>query len=190
MVALRTGVGLESAIAKAREVNMPKENIDRLLNRFNERKNNLIDFYLEGFGPESVPMMIEISTDNKNRVVSEIKLIFKENDGNLGENGSVAFMFDKVGAIEVDNLSEEKELELIDKGAIDFDENIVYCQLENLSKLEGELGVKGEIIMKAKSPIVLQNEDQVVRVMDFIEKLEENEDVVNVFVAMDYVQKN
>ena len=190
LTALRTGTGLESAIAKAKEVNMPKENLDRLISRFNERKDSLISFMLEGFGPFNVPLMIEIETDNKNRVLGEVKLIIKENNGTFGENGSVAFMFDKVGEIETGEISEEKELELIDKGAVDFEDNKVYCKVEDLKKLEEEIGEKGEIIMRAKMPIKLESEDQVAAVLDFIEKLEENDDVINVFSGFDYVQKN
>jgi len=190
LTALRTGTGLESAIAKAKEVNMPKENLDRLISRFNERKDSLISFMLEGFGPFNVPLMIEIETDNKNRVLGEVKLIIKENNGTFGENGSVAFMFDKVGEIETGEISEEKELELIDKGAIDFEDNKVYCKIEDLKKLEEEIGEKGEIIMRAKMPNKLESEDQVAAVLDFIEKLEENDDVINVFAGFDYVQKN
>lgn len=186
LTALRTGTGLESAIAKAKEVNMPKENLDRLINRFNERKDNLVNFMLEGFGPLGVPLMVEVETDNKNRVLGEVKLIFKENDGTFGENGSVAFMFDRLGEIETDGITEEKELELIDKGAIDFVDNFVYCKVENLAILERELAKKGEIVMKPKMPVKLQSEEEAERVLDFVSKLEENDDVINVFVGMDY----
>jgi YebC/PmpR family DNA-binding regulatory protein len=190
LTALRTGVGLDGAIAKAKEVNMPKENIDRLISRFNERKDSLINFMLEGFGVEGVPMMVEVETDNKNRTLGEIKLIFKQNGGSIGESGTVAFMFDRVGEIEVDGLTEEKELELIDKGAIDFEDNKIYCKVDNLRTLEEELDRKGEIIMKPNCPKKLQTEDQVVRVLDFIAELEENDDVINVFSCFDYVQEN
>lgn len=190
LTALRTGTGLESAIAKAKEVNMPKENLDRLINRFNERKDNLVSFMLEGFGPFGVPLMIEIETDNKNRVLGEVKLIIKENNGTFGENGSVAFMFDKVGEIETGEISEERELELIDKGAIDFDDNKVYCRVEDLKKIEEAIGEKGEIIMRAKMPIKLETEEQLEQVLNFIEKLEENDDVINVFTGFEYAQKN
>jgi len=186
MVALRTGTGLETAIAKSREVNMPKENIDRLIARFKERKDSLVTFMMEGFGVEGVPLMVEVETDNKNRSLGEIKLIFKENGGTMGENGSVAFLFDRVGEIELDELTEEKELELIDKGAIDFEENKLFCKIEDLNHLEGDLGIKGQIVMRAKTPMMLASEDQVTRVLDFIEKLEENEDVINVFSSFDY----
>ena len=186
MVALRTGTGLEAAIAKSREVNMPKENIDRLIARFKERKDSLVNFTMEGFGPEGVPLMVEVETDNKNRSLGEIKLIFKENGCAMGENGSVAFLFDRVGEIELVELTEEKELELIDKGAIDFEEHKLFCKVEDLNRLEGDLGIKGQIVMRAKAPIMLASEDQLAKVLDFIEKLEENEDVINVFSSFDY----
>jgi len=186
LTALRTGTGLETAIQKAKEVNMPKENLDRLINRFNERKDNLVNFMLEGFGPLGVPLMVEVETDNKNRVLGEVKLIFKEDGGTFGENGSVAFMFDRLGEIETDGITEEQELELIDKGAIDFVDNFVYCKVEDLVSLERELLKKGEIIMKPKMPVKLQSEEEVEKVLDFVSKLEENDDVINVFVGMDY----
>ncbi|MEI8068167.1 MAG: YebC/PmpR family DNA-binding transcriptional regulator, partial [Candidatus Shapirobacteria bacterium] len=92
-----TNSQLKTAIEKAREVNMPKENIDRLLTRFEERKANMINFYLEGYGPFGVPMVIEIETDNKNRILGEVKLIFRNYGGNLGESNSVMFQFNRVG---------------------------------------------------------------------------------------------
>lgn len=190
LTALRTGSGLDSAIAKAKEANMPKENIDRLINRFNERKDHLIRFMLEGFGVEGVPVMVEVETDNKNRTLGEIKLLFKQNGGIIGENGSVSFMFDRVGEIEFEGLSEEKKLELIDSGAIDFDDDKVYCKVEDMKKIEDNLDKKGEIVMKPNCPKKLQNEDQVLNILDFIQKIEENDDVVNVFSCFDYVQEN
>jgi len=126
MTAMRDGVGLKAAIDKAREVNMPKENIDRLISRFEERKGNLVTVILEGYGPFGVPMIVEAETDNKNRILGEIKLIFRNYNGNLGESNSVMFQFKRVGEIELENdISEDRELDLIDVGAIDFDGNIV-----------------------------------------------------------------
>jgi YebC/PmpR family DNA-binding regulatory protein len=84
---------LKTAIEKSREVNMPKENIERLLAKFEERKSNLVSGIFEGFGPDAVPMIVEVETDNKNRTLSEIKNMFKVAGGNLGESGSVAYLF-------------------------------------------------------------------------------------------------
>ena len=187
-----TNVALRTAIDKAKEVNMPKENIDRLIKRFEERKANLSNYKFEGFGPGGVPVIVEVETDNKNRILPEIRLIFRNYDGTLGEEGSVSFLFDRVGEIEVDKLTEDKQLDVIDAGVIDIDEKIIICQATDLAavtkKIE-ELGLKiveSSLSMKSKQPVVLKNEDDVERIMEMVERLEENDDVVNVFAGFDY----
>lgn len=187
LVALKTGQGLDGAIAKAREINMPKENIDRLITKFKERKGNLINFFMEGFAPHNVPLMVEVETDNKNRILGEIKLIFKENNGIFAENGSVSFGFERVGEIELEGeLSEERVLELIDMGILDYKDKCIYCQMEDLSKFEKELGIRGELVMRSKMPVEIKSDKELEEVLDFIEKLEENDDVINVFAGLSY----
>ena len=159
---MRGGGNIKAAIEKAREVNMPKENIDRLIERFESRKQNMQNFLLEGYGSFGVPIMVEVETDNKNRILGEIRLIFKSFGGNLGEEGSVGFMFDRVGEIEVTKITEEAELLLIDFGATDFDENVIYSEVANLAiltKKVAELGMTVEtskIVMRPKTPTILQ----------------------------------
>jgi len=196
LTALRDGVGVKAAIDKAKEVNMPKENIDRLIAKFEGGKANLIAVTLEGYGPFGVPMVIEIETDNKNRILGEIKLIFRNYNGNLGESNSVMFQFKRVGEIELDsaeqNISEEKQLELIDVGAVDFDGNIVLVKPSNLNEAvkkieEMELKiVDSELVLRADNPTVLNSEEEVAKIMDMIDELEENDDVINVFAGFDY----
>jgi YebC/PmpR family DNA-binding regulatory protein len=193
LTAIRTGVGLKAAIDKAREANMPKENIDRLLTRFEERKANLVAMTLEGYGPFGVPMIIELESDNKNRTLGEIKLVFRNYGGNLGENNSVMFQFKRVGEVELsENIPEEKELDLIDAGATDFEEKTILTEVNNLNNLvkkaEG-MGLKIErsgLSMRANNPIVLNSEEEVGKVIDMIEELEENDDVINVFAGFDF----
>jgi YebC/PmpR family DNA-binding regulatory protein len=192
LTALRTGGSVKTAIDKAREVNMPKENIDRLIERFESRKANLSSYMFEGFGPFGVPMMVEVESDNKNRVLGEIRLIFKVRGGNLGEEGSVGFMFDRVGEIEVAELDENNELALIDAGATDFEDKLVYTDVANLNKLTKvvlEIGtevIESKIIMKPKNPILLKNDEELSEIMEMIDELEENDDVVAVFAGFDY----
>jgi YebC/PmpR family DNA-binding regulatory protein len=193
LTALRTGIGLKSAIDKAKEANMPKENIDRLITRFEERKENLIATILEGYGPFGVPVVIELETDNKNRILAEIKLIFRNYAGNLGESNSVMFQFKRVGEIELSqNVPEEKELDLIDAGAIDFEDNIIIVEANNLNSLVKkvqEMDIKIEksgLILKSNNPIMLNSEDEVSKIVDMIEEIEENDDVINVFAGFDY----
>lgn len=194
LTALRNGggSGLKDAIDKAKAVNMPKENVDRLLARFESRKGNLINCILEGFGPHGVPVMVEIETDNKNRILGEIRLIFKNAGGSLGEEGSVAYFFDRVGEIVVSELDEAVQLTLIDAGAKDFDGNSVLTEVVDLKRVEEEIKKIGlvveesGIVMRAKSPILLDSESDLNDVVELVEYLEENDDVVNVFAGFDY----
>jgi YebC/PmpR family DNA-binding regulatory protein len=201
MTAIRLGGGsanpeinltLKIAIEKAKEVNMPKENIDRLLTRFEERKANLISIILEGYGPFGVPVIIEAETDNKNRILGEIKLIFKNYEGALGENNSVMFQFNRVGEIELEKIDENIQLQLIDFGIIDFEQNLVWVNPDELSLIINKMTtiglkiIRSEIIYKAINPIMLKNEDQLNRILDFIEELENNDDVLGVFAGFDY----
>ena len=183
---------LKVAIDKAREVNMPKENIQRLLDRFNERKANLVSVILEGYGPFGVPVIVETETDNKNRILGEIKLIFKNYGGALGESNSVMYQFDRVGEVELESIGEEDQLALIDLGAIDFDGNVAMTEVQNLnifSKKIEDLGlsvVRSEIAYRAKNPVILSSEDDVSKMMDFIDELEANDDVLGVWAGFDY----
>lgn len=190
MTALRSGntVSIKTAIDQAKAVNMPRENIERLQNRYIERKANLVTCRFEGFGPLGVPLVIEVETDNKNRTISEIKLLFRDIGGSLSEAGSVDFMFDRLGEIEIErDLTDDEELKLIDFGLTEVVDNFLSCQVENLSKLEKKVKemeipvISAEIVMKCKQPIQLSSEDGVAKVMDLIEALEEHDDVVNVF---------
>ena len=202
MVAIRQGGGnvnpevnsmLRSVIEKARQVNMPKENIMRLLDRFQEKKDDMVSILLEGYGCFSVPILVEVETDNKNRILAEVNTIFRKFDGNLGENGSVKFQFDRVGEIEVDDLSEEAQLALIDVGGVkSFEERRVLVEAEKLDevveKAEGmglRLGqVRLTMKVKAAKELTMGQKE---RLGDLVSMLEENEDVISVFVGAIYV---
>lgn len=185
--------GLRMAIEKAKEVNMPKENIERLIKRFEERKANLSEILLEGYGPFGVPLVIECESDNKNRILAEIKLILKNYGGSLGENGSVLFQFKRVGEIEFEKIKEEDQLELIDLGVSDLEENIIWVgttEYNNfLEKIKGKDKfkiVRSELLYKALNPIKLKDEKEVKKILDLIDELEENEDVLGVSAGFDY----
>ena len=183
---------LRIAIEKAREVNMPKENIERLLARFEERKANLVSMILEGYGPFGVPIIITAETDNKNRILSEIKLIFKNYGGVLGESNSVMFQFNQVGEIELEKIDEETQLKLIDFGVLDFEENLIWVNTTDLDLVVKnilDLGLKvvrSEAVYKAINPIMLNNEDELNKILDFVEEIESNDDVLGVYTGFDY----
>lgn len=201
LTAIRTGGGntkiesnlaLKTAVDKAKLSNMPKENIDRLIARFEERKANLIPIILEGYGPFGVPIIIDAETDNKNRILGEIKLIFKQHGGNLGESNSVMFQFKRVGEVELEKVDEDLELELIDAGAIDFEDNVIFVDPKDMVSFEekiknlGLVVVRSETVLRAINPTVLNNEEEVGEIMDMIEELESNDDVINVFAGFDF----
>lgn len=191
-----SNVALREAIEKARAVNMPKENIERLLQRFEERKNNLVSGVFEGFGPFGVPIIIEAETDNKNRILGEIKLIFRNYGGSLGESGSVAFLFDRVGEIELELRPEEvTELELIDAGMKEIEGENIMTEVTDLGKVlkkarELKLSILSSgLVYKCRLPVMLSDEDQVAKTLDLVDELEANDDVINIFAGFDYAQK-
>ena len=191
-----SNVSLRVAVDKARSVNMPKENIDRLLKRFEEKKNNLSACLFEGFGPFGIPIIIEAETDNKNRILGEIKLIFRNYDENLGENNSVAFMFERVGEIELEEkMSDDQELELIDFGVKEVEDKTISTEVADFARVKKrveEMGMKIDeagLVYRCFNKTKLNSEEEVGKILDMIDELEENDDVVNVFAGFDYAQE-
>ena len=166
---------------------MPKENIERLLTNIESKKNNLVPLLLEGFAPDGIPVLITCETDNKNRTLTEIKLIFRDAGVGLGDSGSVAFMFDHLGEIELEKTpSEDEILEIIDMGAVDIVNSVVYTKPEMMHEIIKKMGEKkvavlsSELIYKPKSTILEYDH----KVLDFLESLEEQDDVVSVFAGI------
>ncbi len=190
-----SNLSLKTAIDKAKEVSMPKENIERLLQRFEDRKANLVNFNIEGYGPFGVPIVVEVESDNKNRILTEIKMIFRDYEVSVGEMNSVMFQFKKVGEVEFEEIPEDKELDLIDAGAEDFEGNVAIVDATNLNSFvqkANETGlnvVRSETLLRAINPIMLGSEEEVGKIMDLVDALEENDDVINVSAGFDYAQK-
>lgn len=185
-------IRLKQEIDKAKAVNMPKENIERLIKRFEERKSSLVEILFEGYGPAGVPLIIEAESDSKNRIVSEIRLVLKRFGGSLGESNSVLFQFERRGWIELSKaLGDEDELELIDFGLDEMEDLILWTRPENLQKLVGELDRRGipyeekKLAYRAINPMKVEDEVELEKIFDLVEALEENEDVINVYVGLD-----
>ena len=183
---------LRAAVEKAREVNMPKDNVERLLKNFEERKANLVEVVMEGYGPLGVPIIVETETDNKNRTLGEVKSKFRKYGGDLGVGGSVLFLFQKRGVIDLEELSPEIELEVIDWGVEDIDGQTLVVDYHKLADITGKIRDRGwkvtrsEVVMRPTNPVMLGSEDEVARVMELVEELEDNEDVVKVWAGFDY----
>jgi len=187
-----SNLSLKIAIDKAKASDMPKDNIERLLTRFEERKTSLVSVLLEGYGPFGVPLIIDAETDNKNRILGEIKLIFRNYGGALGESNSVMYQFQKIGEVEIENIDEDKQLELIDIGAMDFDGNLVLVKLEDMAEFVKKAEDRGfginrsEVVYRAINPTKLGSEEELEKIMDFIGELEDNDDVIGVYAGFDY----
>ena len=188
---------LRSAIQAARVANMPKDNIERAIKKSETNKNlNYNSLTYEGFGPEKIAIIIEALTDNKNRTASNIRTIFQKFGGNLGESGAVSHQFKQVGVIRIDKkkISNNNVLELaINGGAEDCLSDGPYHEM--ITKKENFYKVKLEIEKKIQEfissgiewlPInkISLNKEKVKSVLDFLEKLEEEDDVQHVYANL------
>ena len=188
---------LRSAIQTARVANMPKDNIERAIKKSETNKNlNYNSLTYEGFGPEKIAIIIEALTDNKNRTASNIRTIFQKFGGNLGESGAVSHQFKQMGVIRIDKkkISDNNILELaINGGAEDCLSDGPYHEV--ITKKENFYKVKLEIEKKIQEfvssgiewlPInkISLNKEKVKSVLDFLEKLEDDDDVQHVYANL------
>jgi YebC/PmpR family DNA-binding regulatory protein len=186
---------LRLAIAAARAESMPKDNIDRAIKKGAAGEtDNSEEIRYEGFGPGGVGIIVEVLTDNRNRAAANVRTIFGKNGGNLGESGSVSFMFDRVGQITYPASagSEEAIMEAaIEAGAQDVesgeDGHLIFTAFEDLSAvaeaLEGTaLGApKGTaIVWRPKSGTPVSNDDSATLVK-LLDALDDDDDVSNVY---------
>jgi len=188
---------LRSAIQSARAANMPKDNIERAIKKSEINKSlNYSNLTYEGFGPEKIAIIIEALTDNKNRTASNIRTLFQKFGGNLGATGTVSHQFKQVGVIRIDKkkISDSNILELaINGGAEDCLSSGFHHEV--ITKKEDFYKVKLEIEKKVKEfvssgiewlPInkISLNEEKVKFVLDFLEKLEDEDDVQHVYANL------
>ncbi len=191
---------LRLVVDKARAQGMPKDNIERAIRRGAGLDKDAAAFEeatFEGYGPHGVPMVVKVVTDNRNRIISDLRRTFTRAGGNLGENGSVAWQFDQLGYISAprEGRDNDKIFEVaIEAGAEDYeaDEETIefYTQpgdLHAVSKSLQAMGVKPEnveLILKPKNPVTLDAKDAM-SVMNVVDSLEELDDVQNVYSALD-----
>ena len=204
MIAARNGGGdpdtnlrLRYAILKARSVSMPKDIIERGIKKGTGDLEGVSyeEITYEGYGPHGVGVMVECQTDNRNRTAPEVRLMFKSNNGNLGETGSVAWMFDRVCQIEATKAGEfDPEEEAIEAGAneVHRDESsfTFYGSPEELDAIRAALGKRGwtvvsaELSFKAKNPAQL-NEEQKKEVVALLSELDEHDDSHRVHATLE-----
>lgn len=192
---------LRTAVAAAKAENMPKDNIERAIKKGTGELEgvNYEEFTYEGYGPAGVAVYVEIMTDNKNRTAADVRHIFSKNNGNLGENGCVAWMFEKKGTFVYDKLEvdEEKLMEyVLDAGAEDIseeestwvvmtDQKDFYTVKEAIDEIDVLPSYAvAEITMIPQNTVKVAGKEaeQVLRLMD---ALEECEDVQNAYANFD-----
>lgn len=190
---------LRAAIAKAKAVSMPADNIKRAIQKGTGELPGVSyeEITFEGYGPGGVALMIEAMTDNRNRTVSEIRHILSKLGGNLGESGCVSWMFNKKGYIVVkqDKADEENLLALVlDAGAEDMqaeDENFVITtapsDFEKVKKALEDVGVPmdaAEVTMLPQTYVKLEGKEAA-QMLKLMETLEDSDDVQNVYANFD-----
>ncbi|MGE0772846.1 MAG: YebC/PmpR family DNA-binding transcriptional regulator [Cyclobacteriaceae bacterium] len=185
---------LRLAIQNAKGANMPKDRVEAAIKRASSKdEKDLQEVVYEGYAPHGVPVMVECATDNPTRTVANVRLHFSKNGGNMGNSGSVGFMFERKGvfkfATDAINL-DEMELELIDAGAEDIqqeeEEIVVYTKFSDFGSMQKFIESKN---LEAKSselqyiPTTTKelSEAEQDEVMECINALEEDDDVQNVY---------
>jgi YebC/PmpR family DNA-binding regulatory protein len=195
---------LRMAIQRARDANMPMENIERTIKRAlgGTEGASLEEIPYEGYGPGGTALLVQTLTENRNRTVAEVRNAFNRNGGNLGENGCVDWLFESKGILEVElngQDADELSLEAIDLGADDVDpvdpgnETLtIYTDPSDLEKIRQALEAKKYKVVKAettllpKTKIELSDETVAHQLMRLLEKLEDLDDVQNVYTNADF----
>ena len=205
-VAARAGGGdadanprLRTAMAAAKAANMPQDNIKRAVQKGTGELPGVSydEVTYEGYGPAGVAVYVIVLTDNKNRTVADIRHLFSKYNGNLGENGCVAWMFDKQGIVQVDSTicDEDTLMEIVlDAGASDLSQQgdifEVITPPEDLENVRVAIEAKSIPVISAEISLIPQNtvkleEKQAETMLKLYEALEENDDVQNVYANFD-----
>ena len=191
---------LRSAIQAARSANMPKDNIERAIDKSSiNTELNFENLRYEGFGPEKVAVIVEALTDNKNRTASNIRTIFQKAGGNLGTQGSASHNFNQLGVIKIEKneISDERIFELaIEAGAdeckttSDFHE--VHCSVSEIYNVKKELEKEINNFISTEIEWIPLNSIQIskeknIDLINFFESLEEDDDVQNVYSNAEFL---
>lgn len=190
---------LRDLISKAKSMNVPNENINRIIKRAEGgEKDDYETIVYEGYGPSGIALMVETLTDNRNRTAANMRHYFDKYGGNMGQSGSVAFMFSQKGIIiiEGEGLDEEKLMEdCFEAGAEDFDMEEDMCEVttepakvyevSNALKDKGYNVVSDEVENIPASYTALADPDDLKKMGQLLDHLEEDEDVQNVWHNME-----
>jgi len=184
---------LRLAIQNAKGVNMPKENIERAINKADKEGENLQEATYEGYGPNGIAIFLECLTDNNQRTVSNVRSLFNKRGGNLGINGSLSFLFERKGVFTVDKGEWDPDafqLEIIDAGVeecdLEEDAFVITTAMEDFGNVQRKLDEMGaEIINATLQRIPLKTKklelETSIKLMKLIEDFEDLEDVQSIY---------
>jgi len=192
---------LKAAIDKAKSENMPADNIDRAVKKGAGELEGVTyeEGVYEGYGPGGVAVLVEYMTDNRNRTASDVRHLFSKFGGTLGQNGSVAWMFEKKGffTFNMDAISEEKLMEAaIEAGADDVETNTddgvyevytapdAFAEVRSAFEAAGLTPEQGELTMLPKTTVMVEGKTAD-RVLKLLDELENHDDVQNVYANFD-----
>jgi YebC/PmpR family DNA-binding regulatory protein len=190
---------LRLAVQKARDSNMPSDNIERAIKKGSGEAEGaaLVEITFEGYGPSGIAVLVEALTDNRNRTVQDVRRLFTRHGGNLGETGCVSWLFENRGVVTVESNDSDAEaiaLRAIDAGAEDVKtENgtvEIYTQPQDLEKVrkvieEKEHVISAEVSLTPKTTVVL-DENKAVQALNFLDELEGLDDVQRVHSNIDF----
>ena len=191
---------LRKAVSNAKSSNLPSDKIERAIKKGTGELEGVIydEVTYEGYGPGGVAILINIITDNKNRTVAEIRHLLSKFDGNLGENGSVSWMFDKTGQIIIESKSESEDTvfeDVIDAGADDFYAHnnfyLVSTSVDELMVIRDRLDNAGYVIKSAEIEMVPKTTQKLDdlganKFLKLLDALEDNDDVNKVYTNFDF----
>lgn len=190
---------LRLAIANARGVNMPKDNIQRAINKATEKDSaNYVEIVYEGYASHGVAIIVECATDNQQRTISNIRSYFNKHGGSLSTSGSLNFIFDQKGVFRINREKisnfDEFMLEAIDAGAEDVVEDddmvIIYTPRENFGTMQKtleKLNIEADSSKLERIPntFVKLDKDQALKILKLIDLLEDDDDVQEVYHNME-----
>jgi len=187
---------LRLCLQNAKGVNMPKETISRAITKASDEGSNLHELTFEGYAPGGIGIFIECLSDNNNRTVSSIRATFSKRSGTLGTNGSLSFLFDRMGVFNIlkehaQHIDHDQfELEVIDAGAEDFEEYddriVITTVMENFGPMnkkleELKIEVENAELRRIPNDYKILDIDSAKKVLKLVEEFEDNEDVQNVY---------
>jgi len=184
---------LRLALDKANAANMPKDNIKRAIEKGSGTGETgaLEEIIFEGYGPGGVAILVQTMTDNRNRTVSDVRHAFSKFGGNLGTDGSVSYLFNKIGIIHISKVTSEEELMdiVLESGADDLVDEGEYFEIisssSNLSNVLESLksnsieNINAELTLRAETSVAIDQEmsEKVLKIMDFMDELDDVQEV-------------